>query len=42
VRASTTAEKEGGSVSKKSICEVGNEDVTVMGTSHMGQELLAL
>lgn len=36
MRASTTAEKQGGSISKKSVCEVGNEAVIVMGLCYMG------
>lgn len=36
MRASTTAEKQGGSMSKESICEVGNEDVILMGPCYMG------
>lgn len=34
--ASATAEKQGGSVSKDSICEVGNEDVILMGPCYVG------
>lgn len=36
MRASTTAEKQAGSISKERVCEVGNEDAIVMGLCYMG------